>query len=36
VMIEGTIYRRLTPLKVPSEQLEPLYQDILNMLFSAK
>ena len=36
VMIEGTIYRRLAPLKVPSEQLEPLYQDILNMLFSAK
>ena len=36
VMIEGTIYRRLTPLKVPSEQLEPIYQNILNMLFSAK
>lgn len=36
VMIEGTIYRRLTPLKVPSEQLEPIYQNILNMIFSAK
>jgi hypothetical protein len=36
VMIEGSIYRRLTPLNVPSEQLEPLYQNILNMLFSAK
>lgn len=36
VMIEGTIYRRLTPLNVPSEQLEPIYQNILNMLFTAK
>ena len=36
VMIEGSIYRRLTPLKVPSEQLEPIYQDILNMLFTEK
>ncbi|HDR2754790.1 TPA: helix-turn-helix transcriptional regulator [Enterobacter asburiae] len=36
VMIEGTIYRRLTPLKVPSEQLRPIYQDVLNMLFTAK
>ncbi|EKM0527746.1 TetR/AcrR family transcriptional regulator [Cronobacter turicensis] len=36
VMIEGTIYRRLTPLQVPSEQLEPIYQSILDMLFSVK
>ncbi|CZV73618.1 TetR family transcriptional regulator [Enterobacter cloacae] len=36
VMIEGTIYRRLTPLNVPSEQLEPIYHNILNMLFTAK
>ncbi|EMH4162093.1 TetR/AcrR family transcriptional regulator [Pluralibacter gergoviae] len=36
VMINGNIYRRLTSGSVPSEQLESIYQDILNMLFTAK
>ncbi|SNY66682.1 TetR/AcrR family transcriptional regulator [Enterobacter sp. CC120223-11] len=36
VMMEGTFYRRLTPQKVPPEQLEKLYREITTMLFTAR
>jgi hypothetical protein len=32
VMMEGSIYRRLTPQKVPPENLEIMYREILDML----
>ena len=32
VMMEGSIYRRLTPQKVSAEELEKIYREILNML----
>lgn len=35
VMMEGSIYRRLTPQKVEPEELEKHYREILNMLLSA-
>ncbi|QLR41213.1 TetR/AcrR family transcriptional regulator [Enterobacter sp. RHBSTW-00994] len=35
VMMEGSIYRRLTPQKVAPEQLEKMYREILNMLLNA-
>lgn len=36
VMMEGTIYRRLSPPKVPAEELKKIYQDIIDMLFAKK
>lgn len=36
VMMEGSIYRRLTPQKVSPEALEKIYQEIINMLITAK
>lgn len=36
IMIEGTLFRRLTPQKVPPEQLESIYQEIIHMLYSEK
>lgn len=33
VLMEGSIYRRLTPLKVQSEHLERIYQEIIQLLF---
>jgi AcrR family transcriptional regulator len=35
VMMEGSIYRRLTPQKVPPENLEIMYREILDMLLNA-
>ena len=34
VMMEGTIYRRLTPQKVAPEALHEIYKDIVSMLFN--
>jgi len=36
VMVEGTIYRRQVPQHVASEEMEKIYQDIINMLVTAK
>lgn len=36
VMMEGSIYRRLTPQKVDPKPLEKIYQEIINMLITAK
>lgn len=36
VMVEGTIYRRQIPQQVPSDEMEKIYQEIINMLVSAK
>ncbi|HDR2893929.1 TPA: TetR/AcrR family transcriptional regulator [Enterobacter asburiae] len=35
VMMEGSIYRRLTPQKVAPEDLEKVYQEIVGILFKA-
>jgi transcriptional regulator, TetR family len=34
VMMEGTIYRRLTPQKVAPESLHEIYKEIVSMLFN--
>lgn len=34
VMMEGSLYRRLTPQKVPPETLEAIYQEIVTMLIA--
>jgi hypothetical protein len=36
VMVEGTIYRRQIPQQVASEEMEKIYQDIINMLVLPK
>ncbi len=36
VMMEGSLYRRLTPQKVPPSSLEKIYQDIINLLVADK
>ena len=36
VMVEGTIYRRQIPQQVASDEMEKIYQEIINMLVSAK
>lgn len=36
VMMEGTVYRRLTPQKVAPEALQEIYQEIATMLFNAR